>query len=338
MTIYTASQEIASDLKLKFTDDLRGMNDDTFGFIDIRATLLDSADVKGIPYPLEVNGHKTTTWLLPDFLPRDEKSKGIIFFDEINLSPPSIQAQLYQLINDRRIGNYYLPDGWFVIACGNRVTDRSNVFEMSSALSNRFCHFELSIPSISDWTNWATKHDIDSRVIAFNHYKEGSFLFKFDQTIKSKAFGTPRSWYFVSTLISGFHPKTEKEWDKLTALVSSAVGRGTGMEFTAFCKLNQKIDIDSILANPERIREIVEIDQLYSLISSLAERYKKEPKTLNSMLLIVKNMDTAELAVLLLHMVKNANPIAWDKNIKTLHNQLWNEIATKYSTYLLRVE
>jgi MoxR-like ATPase len=189
-----------------------------FGFVDIRISQLEPSDLRGLP----TIDKDRTKWLIPNWLPKNPDSKGILFFDEINLSPPSIQATAYQLILDRKLGDYRLPKGWVIVSAGNRVEDKCNVFEMSSALCNRFIHTELSIPDKDSWTNWALENEIDNRIIAFIQFKPSS-LFNFDGKNKDKAFPTPRSWAFCSRLIKD---RNENK-DIINILVGSAVGEAT---------------------------------------------------------------------------------------------------------------
>ena len=119
--------------------------------LDIRASLLDPTDLRGIP-AIE-NGK--AIWTPPSFLPHDPKSKGLLFFDELNAAPPLVQASLYQLTLDRRIGEYILPDGWRIFGAGNRAEDASVVFRMPAALSNRFVHVDFEV-NVDDWSEWAT--------------------------------------------------------------------------------------------------------------------------------------------------------------------------------------
>jgi MoxR-like ATPase len=64
---------------------------------------------------------------------------GILFLDELNAAPPLVQAACYQLVLDRRLGEYRLPDGWSIVAAGNRETARAITHRMPSVLANRFC-------------------------------------------------------------------------------------------------------------------------------------------------------------------------------------------------------
>ena len=95
--------------------------------IDLRASLLDPTDLRGIP---AIEGGRAV-WCPPAFLPHRDSPPGILFLDEINAAPPLVQASLYQLVLDRRVGEYELPAGWWIVAAGNRQQDRAVTFRMS---------------------------------------------------------------------------------------------------------------------------------------------------------------------------------------------------------------
>lgn len=295
--------------------------------IDVRVSQLEPSDLRGLP-KIDNGNENTTRWLVPNWLPRDENSKGILFFDELNLSPPSIQASCYQLILDRKIGDYKLPDGWVVISAGNRVEDKANVFEMSYPLANRFTHIELQIPTIESWVDWGLKNGIDSRILTFLNFKP-SRLFSFDSKIKDKAFGTPRSWYFCSKLI-----KDVTDLDKLEILISSAVGEGTAIELLAFLKLNRKIDVAEILKNPKKVREFKEIDLKYSLLSTMVEHYRKhkDKDTLQKIMGVCFELE-AEFSVLLLRMIKAIDEAFFSKEIVKLKE--FNKVRENYAQYII---
>lgn len=320
-TIRQIAEEIAKNEKLEISENAN--EEGKFGFLDVRISQLEPSDLRGLPIQDIQSG--TTKWLFPNWLPKNENSKGILFFDELNLSPPSIQAVGYQLILDRRIGDYCLPSGWVIISAGNRIEDRCNVFDMSSALCNRFIHTELQTPSIEDWTDWATKNNIDSRIIAFLNFKSDS-LYKADDKNKSKSFPTPRSWAFCSRLIEG--KKQNKDIDRL---ISSAVGEGTAREFIGFLKLQTKIDMDSILKNPSQVKAIKEVDLKYVLIGTMSERYKAKPSLFEPILKLCDYLE-AEFSILLLRFLKNSNPTAF--KTKIIASTKGKELLNKYAEIL----
>lgn len=320
-TIRETAQEIAKEQGLEFCDTADSVG--KFGFLDVRISQLEPSDLRGLPaQDLE---KENTKWLIPNWLPRDKESKGILFFDELNLSPPSIQAVAYQLILDRRIGDYILPKGWVIISAGNRSEDRCGVFEMSNALSNRFIHAELEIPSVEDWTSWAIENNIDNRITAFVNFKADA-LYKADSKIKQGSFPTPRSWAFCSRLISG-----QTKQNRTERLVASSVGYGVSKEFIGFLRLQKHIDIDEILNKPQNVESIKEIDLKYVLIGTIAEKYRSNKKSFEKILPICEYLD-AEFSILLLRFLKGADKTHFTKAITT--SEKGKKLLIKYGEIL----
>ena len=129
-------------------------NDAKREVIDIRLPLWEPTDIKGIPF---FNSKSNTMeWAPPAELPSDPKSKAILFLDELNSAPPSVQAAAYQLILNRRVGTYKLPEGVSIVAAGNRETDKGVTYRMPAPLANRFVHLEMRV-DFEDWSMWATE-------------------------------------------------------------------------------------------------------------------------------------------------------------------------------------
>jgi len=183
--------------------------------IDLRLSLLDPTDLKGIPF-FDNSTHEAV-WASPNFLPKDPDSKGILFLDEINTAPPSVQASAYQLVLDRKVGDYTLPEGWSIVAAGNHESDRGVVYRMPPALANRFVHLEMEV-GFEEWKSWAYSAGIAQSVIAFLSY-ERERLFAFDPTANHKSFPTPRSWEYVSRIMDTSLPP-----ESLREVIAGAVG------------------------------------------------------------------------------------------------------------------
>ena len=208
------------------------------GFIDIRLAQMERVDFAGLP-SVE-NG--VTEWNVPSFWPRDMKSKGIILLDEITSAPSDCQVAAYSVVLDRRIpnSNYVLPNGWLIVAAGNRTCDRAVVKTMSSALANRFVHFEVEA-NAEDWVKWATKNNINPAVVGFINYRPG-LLFKMEGQNLEQGWPSPRSWERVSNSIKMF----ENNSNILRKVIYGLIGNGAGLEFMEFYKMSSKFD--SILA------------------------------------------------------------------------------------------
>lgn len=206
-----------SSIVREIADDL------AIGFIDLRLTLLDPTDLKGIPF-LKRNH---AIWATPSFLPSEDERGGILFLDELNAAPPSVQAAAYQLILDRRVGEYVLPDNWSIVAAGNRENDRGVTHKMPTPLANRFVHFEMEV-SINDWRVWAFKNHVHDSIISFLGLRSDA-LFIFEAKSGEKSFPTPRSWEYVNTIL-----KSSLNEAYLFDAIKGAIGEKTAAEFIAY--------------------------------------------------------------------------------------------------------
>jgi len=239
--------------------------------IDVRLSLWEPTDIKGIPY-YDSNANKMT-WAPPIELPdadmAAEHDKIILFLDELNSAAPAVQAAAYQLILNRRVGTYVLPDNVVIVAAGNRDSDKGVVYRMPSPLANRFVHLELTV-GFDDWFNWAVTNKIHKDVVGFLQFSKKD-LYDFDPKSSSRSFATPRSWSFVSELL-----EDEIDEDSMMDLVSGCIGEGLAIKFQAHRK------IASTLPNPTEILEgkvtemtSKEISAMYSLTVSLCYELKE---------------------------------------------------------------
>ena len=239
--------------------------------IDVRLSLWEPTDIKSIPY-YDSNANKMT-WAPPIELPdadmAAEHDKIILFLDELNSAAPAVQAAAYQLILNRRVGTYVLPDNVVIVAAGNRDSDKGVVYRMPSPLANRFVHLELAV-GFDDWFNWAVTNKIHKDVVGFLQFSKKD-LYDFDPKSSSRSFATPRSWSFVSELL-----EDEIDEDSMMDLVSGCIGEGLAIKFQAHRK------IASTLPNPTEILEgkvteltSKEISAMYSLTVSLCYELKE---------------------------------------------------------------
>ena len=235
--------------------------------IDVRLALWEPTDIKGIPY-FDSNT-STMTWAPPAELPTDPASKAILFVDELNSAPPAVQAAAYQLILNRRVGTYVLPEGVDIVAAGNRDSDKGVTFRMPAPLANRFVHLEMKV-EFEDWLDWATLNRVHEEVVGYVGFAKQD-LYDYDPKSPSKSFATPRSWSFVSDMVYDEEIDTET----LTNLVSGAVGDGLAVKFMAHRKIASKLPkADDILDGKVKDLDIKEISAMYSLTVSLCYELK----------------------------------------------------------------
>jgi len=248
-----------------------------WGYIDFRAVLRDTVAMLGIPDIIKLPGadgkdEKLTAWCPPSELPREKRDGkyGILFLDELNAAHQQVQAACFGLVLDRRLGDYHLPDGWTIVAAGNRQADKSAAQRMPRALANRFHHIEVEA-HLDTWiTDYAYDNDIDERLIAYLRWREGgggkggSVFHVMDTGEDERKFPTPRSWTALNR-----HIKLVDKFDRVTCF-EGHVGMGAATEFSAFLDIFENLpDFDEIVKDPRRAPVPEELDVKYALASSL---------------------------------------------------------------------
>jgi hypothetical protein len=239
--------------------------------IDVRLSLWEPTDIKGIPYFDSNDG--TMRWAPPAELPSKEMASHhnqiVLFLDEMNSAAPAVQAAAYQLILNRRVGAYELPDNVVIVAAGNRESDKGVTYRMPAPLANRFVHLEMAV-DWDDWFDWSTINRVHKDVVGFLTFSKKD-LYDFDPKSASRAFATPRSWSFVSELLVD----DDTDNDTLMNLVCGAIGEGLASKFMAHRKHASKLPNPSdILSGKVNKLDTKEISAQYSLVVSLCYELK----------------------------------------------------------------
>jgi len=262
-----------------------------FHLVDLRLLLLEPSDLRGLPY---VDSEDNCQWAIAPFLPTDSNAKGILFLDELPAASQQLMKASYQLVLDRKVGEYTLPDGFLVVAAGNRISDRGGVNVMPTPLKNRFLHLELDETTIfPSWKEWGYQNQVHDAVMGFVCWKPTA-LYAF--TTEYNAFPTPRTWEMVSNMLYAFEDftpieglqksKSPEEFKQklLKAGIEGLIGPGTSAEFHAFMRVREKIpNKEVILKNSEYNLEFNKADVVYAvnsmLVSHFVQKYqdKKAP-------------------------------------------------------------
>lgn len=209
------------------------------GFVDIRLSQKEPSSLSGIPHIVEnARGEKIMQYSHPSQMPY-EGEKTVVFLDELPNAAPLVQSAAYELILDRRLGEYKLPEDCIVIAAGNRLNDKGGTFKMAKPLQNRFIHVEMKA-DYEEWKTWAIKKQIHPFILGYleNNTQD---LMDFDPSNTSHAYPTPRSWVYVSNIMHAYE-KTfndlgsldEKDNNMFFNTISGAVGVGVNAKFSEY--------------------------------------------------------------------------------------------------------
>jgi hypothetical protein len=169
----------------------------------------------------------------------------VMHFDELNRASVFVQNAVFELFDNRRIGDQALPDGTLMIVSVNGEQDGGGVVRMPQALNNRFIHYYLET-SASQWTRWACDHGIHPIVIAYITNNPDD-LHRYSPV--EDCFPTPRTWEFVSDVLNKTPDLPVRH---SLAVFCGTVGHKTGVDFQAFWSSFADLpDLGSIRLNPD---------------------------------------------------------------------------------------
>lgn len=199
--------------------------------VDIRLSSLEPSDLMGLPFRTDDKMHFAKMSLLPS----DPNSEGVLFIDEINDAPPAVSAIAYQLILDRRINDYVLPNGWRLVAAGNRTKDRGLARPMPAPLQNRFQHYAME-PSIKDLLRYFAENNLSPEVSGFLAFRPAQ-MFQFDPD--NIAWASPRTWEKLARMLPHISNKITNA--SRLKMYQALVGSIAGTEFLGFQALRREL-------------------------------------------------------------------------------------------------
>jgi hypothetical protein len=257
-------QALADKFKLKLIDIRLSQVDPTElnGFASIQGDIakyipMNTFPLADAPLPKDADGKPMNGWLL--------------FLDELPSAPLSVQAASFKLTLDRQVGQHDLHKNVAIICAGNLSTNGAIVNRISTPMQSRLVHFELAT-DVEAWTEWASKNKLDFRVISFVHNLPDK-LHAFDPNHSDKTFACPRTWEFVSKIltVAGSTPLRD-----LLPLIAGTIGEGAAREFIMYTEtLSEMATIDEILRDPLNAKLKDEPSLLYAASHLVATHAKK---------------------------------------------------------------
>lgn len=241
-------------------------DDKDLQLIDLRISQLAPTDLRGLPF-VEDGFAKFAP---PSFLPQE--GEGILFVDEFNMASPSMMGIAQQLILDRQVGDYTVPEGWYIVAAGNRAKDRAAVSQMPAPVANRFIHFEVEA-DLTSWKEFAIQQGVNEQIISFLNYRP-QLLFDFNKN--ATAWPSPRSWEFASSLLD------------IGIEIAAAIGDGASSEFYAYQSIYSRLpDIAGILKG-DQVEMPHEPSLIYAICGALVSRAKSAAEFFNGVKWLIK--------------------------------------------------
>jgi hypothetical protein len=220
--------------------------DPNYGFLDLRIAYYEAPDLIGFPENV-VNdrGERRTVHSLPEFWPT--RGNGLILLEEPNRGTTGVMNCLMQLLTDRKVNKYTLPEGWIVASCINPDTAEYDVNAMDAALRNRFEEYEVEYDAISfiDYIESAGWFDSVQLFI-----KSGVWVYRDTKSIGDNGkYISPRTWSKVNAAEKagvGNDRRLHRE------TMTSILGRDIGNEYHKFCYDEAPVTAKDLIADKKK--------------------------------------------------------------------------------------
>lgn len=207
-------------------------------------SVMDNTDLIGLPEKRDGRTH----YCPPSFLPKE--GKGLLVFEELNRSDRCMMAPCLQLLTERTLNDYKLPEGWLPVASINPPEDGYDVNELDPALLSRFLVIKMRACN-PEWLKWAKDNKIHPAVISYIEKDADVFTTT-----------NPRSWTYVSNLLAKNEAASLKDAGLLSAMrygINSFVGQEHGMQFWAEYtgRSSKAVIVEDVIADYDRVKPTI---------------------------------------------------------------------------------
>jgi len=272
--------------------------DKYFILVDIKLqTIGDPSKLTGIPIIVNGDGNHKVMWEMPFFLKTlaKENATGVLFLDEINMATVSLQSTAFEILLQRKVGEWKISDNVLIIGAGNPIDVNSSANEIPKPLINRCIFIKFDGFNTDEWIRWASENGIDGRII--------SFVKLFDELIKDSGEQfeqetRPRSYELLSKMIKG-----EDDIDYIENVAYATLNMSTASKFVKFIKVMDKLDYKKYLEKPKLIEELTN-EEKYALVSIIIRKLKEiDTNKLVKFIEYLSN-DILELSAVMLSLIK----------------------------------
>lgn len=232
----------------------------------------DAQDFLGLPYVDEVGGGGVKNHPPQYGLLANKHKTAALFFDELTTAPPSVQAAMLRVFQERVLGELQLGDHVRLIAAANPVDEAANGWDLSAPAANRMLHLDWKFDAEawlmgvgSGFQNTPTYSvneligaydDMNrtiaySQVVGFLQVRGSEYLnppVPSDPAEAGRAWPSPRAWSNVIDVLAQFSPRDD---DAVMLVVKGLVGEAAAREFFDWRSLASLPNPDEVLADPE---------------------------------------------------------------------------------------
>lgn len=198
--------------------------------------------------------------------------RGILFLDEFGQGQTDVKAAAAELLLNKRIGKWRLPDGWVVIAASNKQSHRSGVTKSLDFVINRRAEIEIS-DDLASWKNWAESNGVSATTIVFVD-QNPQIAFSEGVPDKQGPWPTPRSIVMADRYLqAASRDGTMPDAPQNIEIVSGLIGMAAAQQLFSFVRLQREMPkYETIVSRPKEAKVPAAADAKMLICYNLAHR------------------------------------------------------------------
>jgi dynein-related subfamily AAA family protein len=205
--------------------------------------------------------------------------RGILFLDEFVQATHEVQKAVAPLILERRIGEFYLPEGWTVMCAGNGLEDGAGANSLLSHVLNRLTYINVTAPDVDNWVGWAVSEGLPPELIAFAKLRP-NIVFECEiPSAPDTPYCTPRSLDKLGKLAHQYPGGIRRMVEEKVgmAIMCGQIGDGPTSELSALVRTTINLPTyEEVVSNPDGTRLPTEASESYAMVMLCAVRAKTE--------------------------------------------------------------
>ena len=295
-----------------------------FILVDLKGSYLSPENLI-VLVPKKEDGQYLASYIIPLWarILSFPESSGLVFIDEINMTPAKLQAVLFELVLQKKIGETKLNKDVKVIAAGNPTEYNESADIIPKPLINRFALINFDeVVNLDAIAKVLAKKDIDKRVIYYLYFAGAKKLFN-PSSVPFAQSTTPRTLEMLGKAIKGVTNIKEIEF-----YAKSLLREDDAYEFVGFVEYYEKIgNLEKYIENPDLIKELNRPDLQIVVLIKIAERLDGKSLEKFTLKLIHSNLPK-ELVALFFRVLKNVEE-------KKLAHLLRNDVVLQFIKMIL---
>lgn len=245
------------------TERMRALAEDMgMGFYHQSMPEMDISVMSGLPEFYDVEGidvteyHKNSidgkgvAWSMPEvimnanIMAKKNENGVILMLDDLHQTPISTMPYLYQLLNEKSLGNYRLDENVFIVG-GLNDSEDANFDGIESPVMNRMSFLKTEFDVVEFLDGYAKKFPFQIRSFL---EQNPDYVNEEESTIS--AFGTPRSWSSFSEAFA-YTYEENKEFliQNVFTMAGGSVSEKAAMEFEKHLVYIEKLNLSKYVTD-----------------------------------------------------------------------------------------